>query len=229
MLTMGRAPYYPWTAEQIATLRASYPATRTTDLAASMGIPVDYIYRKAQGLGLRKSAEFVSMDAKGRPFRGGVLAQATQFQRGQKPWNAGKSYQAGGRSVQTQFKPGERRGAAAHNWVPVGSYRIAARDHYLQRKTSDQHSGPRDWTSVHRLVWEAAHGPVPAEHVVVFLPGRKSTVLEDITIDAVECITRADLMRRNTIWAHGPEIGGLIQLKGAINRQVRRLAQGAQA
>lgn len=223
-MTRKNRPQYPWTQADEATMLALYPHTRTTDLAAQLGAPLDLVYRKAQSMGLKKSKEFQATDKSGRILVGGKLGKASQFAPGQKPWNAGlKGYHPGGRSVDTQFKPGELVGQAAHNWVPVGTYRIAAKDNYLQRKTSDAGLGHKDWTSVHRLVWEAAHGPVPDGHVVVFLPGRKTTVLELITLDAVECITRTDLMRRNTIWAKGRALGGLYQLKGAINRQVNRL------
>lgn len=225
-LTRKNRPQHPWTEADAVTMRALYPNTRTADIAALLGVHIDLVYRKAQSMGLSKSAALEATDKSGRIFRGGKAGQATQFTPGKKPWNAGlKGYQPGGRSVDTQFKPGELSGAAAHNWVPVGAYRVAAKDNYLQRKTSAEGRGPKDWTGVHRLVWEAAHGPVPDGHVVVFLPGRKSTVLELITLDALECITRTELMRRNSIWAKGPELGALYQLKGAINRQVNRLVK----
>ena len=38
-------------------------------------------------------------------------------------------------------------------------------------------------------------------------------------------LKRTELMRRNSIWAKGPELGALYQLKGAINRQVNRLVK----
>lgn len=217
---------YPWTEADAQKMRDLYPSTRTADLAVLLGAPLDLVYRKAQSMGLKKSQAFEATDKSGRIFIGGTLGKKTQFSTGQKPWNAGlKGFQPGGRSVATQFKPGQHTGAAAFNWVPIGSYRVAAKDNYLQRKTTDAGLGPRDWTSVHRLVWEATHGPVPADHVVVFLPGRKSTELECITLDAIECVTRAELMRRNSIWAKDYQMGRLYQLKGAINRQVNRLKQ----
>jgi len=62
----------------------------------------------------------------------------------------------------TQFKKGDRLGAAQHNYVPIGSLRVS-KDGYLERKVTDDPSfvPNRRWVSVHRLVWEAAHGPVP--------------------------------------------------------------------
>jgi hypothetical protein len=70
-------------------------------------------------------------------------------------------------------------------------------------------------------VWEAAHGPVPPGHAVVFRPGRRSSELARITVDGLELITRAELMRRNTHHNLPPEVSQLIQLRGALNRKIR--------
>ena len=75
------------------------------------------------------------------------------------------------------------------------------------------------------LVWMAAHGPVPAGHLVVFRPGCRTTVLADITLDKVECISMAEHARRNHPRSRSPELAKLVQLKGAITRQVNLIAQ----
>jgi len=76
-------------------------------------------------------------------------------------------------------------------------------------------------------VWEDANGPVPSGHVICFLPGRRSSDLDAITLDALELVSRADLARRNHPRSHSPELAGLMQLKGAITRQVNRIAREA--
>ena len=128
----------------------------------------------------------------------------------------------------TQFKKGSMSGAAQHNYVPIGSYRLS-KDGYLEQKTNDDHPVPaRRWVAVHRLVWEAANGPIPEGHVVGFLPGRRSNVLEKITLDALELISRGELARRNHPRSRDPDLAKLVQLKGAITRQVNRIAREAQ-
>ncbi|MFM0243839.1 HNH endonuclease [Paraburkholderia sediminicola] len=130
-------------------------------------------------------------------------------------------------SRRTQFKKGEMRGAAQHNYVPIGSERIS-KDGYLERKVNDDHPTPaRRWIGVHRLVWEAANGPIPRGHVVCFLPGRKTSEVEKITLDAVELVSRVELARRNHPVSRSPELAKLVQLKGAITRQVNRIAREA--
>lgn len=217
------APKRTWSAAELALLQAQYASTRTVDIAAALGIKIELVYRKASSLRLRKSVEFAASDKSGRLLKGGKLGQITQFVPGQKPWNKGTHYVAGGRSAETRFKPG-RKPEESLNYVPIGSVRIS-KDGYLERKVSDDQSlyPARRWKFVHRLVWEAAHGPIPPGHVIVFKPGRKSVELACITPDALECISRRELVRRNSIWSNGKDLGKLYQLKGAIARQVNRI------
>ena len=109
--------------------------------------------------------------------------------------------------------------------VPVGSYRVNA-DGYLDQKISDQ-PGPQNlrWKSVHRLVWERTHGPVPHGHAVCFKPGRRSTDAAEITVDALEPVTRRDLMLRNTYHRYGKDVAKLVQLRGALTRQINKRAR----
>ena len=121
----------------------------------------------------------------------------------------------GNKAAETRFKAGQ----LPHTWKPVGSLRITD-DGYLQRKVTDTRYPPRDWVPVHRLVWEAAHGPVPPGHVVVFKPGRHTVVEAAITPDAVELLTRGELMKRNSVHNLPKELVELVQLRGALNRKI---------
>jgi hypothetical protein len=88
---------------------------------------------------------------------------------------------------------------------------------------SDTGYPPRDWQSAHRLVWIAANGPIPAGHVVRFKDGRHTTEVEKITIDALECITLAENMRRNSFCNnYPPEMVKLIQTRGHMNRMINK-------
>lgn len=118
------------------------------------------------------------------------------FKPGHISWNTGmKGYQAGGRAVETQFKKGERHGAAQHNYKPIGSTRIS-KDGYIERKVTDDHPVPaRRWIGEHRLVWEAANGPVPDGHVVVFLDGDKLNV----NLENLRCVPRGVLATLNKL------------------------------
>lgn len=219
----------PWTAAQLDMLRAHYPHRSTREVAALTGRSACAVSRKAAALGVRKTAAFLASEASGRKQRGHSDARcvAAQFKPGQTPWNKGLHYMPGGNSMHTHFKPG--RAVHEHRlYLPLGTLRVA-RGGYLERKTSDDRAlyPAARWTPVHRLVWEAAHGPVPAGSVVVFKPGRRSTVEAQITLDALELVTRSELMARNTVQRLGPEIAAAVRARGALVRRIRRIERVA--
>jgi hypothetical protein len=221
-----------WTDAEIEQLKREYPNAQTAEIAASLGRPIGPVYQMAAKLGLKKSAAFMESDRCGRIQRGRQHPRmiASQFKPGQGSWNKGTKGVSGQHpnTQRTQFKKGSMSGAAQHNYVPIGSYRVS-KDGYLEQKTNDDHPVPaRRWVGVHRLVWEAANGPVPRGHVVCFLPGRRSADVEKITLDALELVSRAELARRNHPRSRSPELAKLVQLKGAITRQVNRIAREAE-
>ncbi|MFP3428777.1 HNH endonuclease signature motif containing protein [Paraburkholderia sp. SIMBA_061] len=224
-------PRRRWTPAEIEQMKREYPNRQTEDLAAEFDCSVARVYAKAAELGLHKSATFMESDRSGRIQRGRCDPRmvATQIKPGNTPWNKGKKGVSGHHpnTRRTQFQKGSMSGAAQHNYVPIGTERLS-KDGYLERKTNDEHPVPaRRWVGVHRLVWEAAHGPVPRGHVVCFLPGRRSADAEKITLDALELVSRAELARRNHPRSRSPELGKLVQLKGAITRQVNRISREA--
>ena len=216
----------PWSAVDTELLRRHYHDSRTADLARVLGRDERSVYAKAAAMGLKKSEDYLASAQAGRIQRGRADPRmvATQFKPGLEPWNKGVRYEAGGRSAQTRFKPG----GLPHTTLPIGSLRVS-KDGYLERKFSDEKYGSpsRRWRSVHRLVWEAAHGPTPPGHIVVFLPGRFTAVEADITLDRLELISRAENARRNHPRSKSPELARLVQLKGAITRQVNRITREA--
>ena len=93
----------------------------------------------------------------------------------------------------TSYKPG-RPAHEARNYLPIGSTRIT-KDGYIERKVTDDPAlvPARRWVGEHRLVWEAANGPIPDGHVVVFLDGDRL----NIDLDNLRCVPRAVLQWMN--------------------------------
>lgn len=219
----------PWSSDEVAMLLELYQHVSTADIAARLGRGLRSTYQKANGLGLKKCDAYLSSDASGRIKRGSHPASALKrFRPGLVPWNKGVKFDAGGRSVETRFKAGQMMGAAKRNYVPIGSYRLT-KDGYLEQKTTDDQavSPARRWKPVTRIVWESQCGPIPAGHIVVFKLGMFSNKLDEITIDRLECISRAEAVQRNHPRAKSPELGKIYQLKGAITKQVNRINREA--
>jgi hypothetical protein len=215
-----------WPPEDLALLEREYPNTHTPTLARQMARTPSSVYQKALGMGLKKSAEYLASPQAGRTD--GKRGGQSRFKPGHKTWNAGMKGWSPAGTEAIRFKKGEMHGAAQHNYVPIGSYRVS-KDGYLEQKTNDDHPTPaRRWVGVHRLVWEAANGPIPRGHVVCFMPGRKTSDVDKITLDALEMVSRAELARRNHPVSRSPELAKLVQLKGAITRQINRIAREAQ-
>jgi hypothetical protein len=218
-----REPRIKWTPELEQTLRDRYPHERTENIARDLGISIAKCYAKASSMRLSKTPEYLASPDACRLRRGGNIGAESRFKPGQKSWNKGTHFTAGGRSAETRFKKGHK-----HNTeTQIGALRINA-DGYLERKTSMTHPVPaRRWVAVHRLVWIEANGPLPEGHIVVFKPGMRTAVEAEITLDKVELISRIDNMKRNSYHNYPKEVAKLIQLRGAVQRQInRRLKDG---
>lgn len=220
----------PWTDAELDTVRRCYSDTPTKDLARILGRKPGMIYQAADKLGIRKSAAYLASPAACRLRRGDEVGKAHRFKPGQTPPNKGlrRPGWAPGRMGDTQFRRGERSGIAATNWKPIGTIltdsegflRIKVRE-AVHGKEATGFGNTKVWPLLNRYVWEQHHGPIPPSHAVVFKDGNRANC--DIT--NLECISRRDLMLRNTSQRWGKEVFELIQLRGALNRKIRRLSE----
>lgn len=215
-----------WTPAMDCRLRRLYATLSAQECAEALGVTLGAIHNRVHFLGLSKSPEWIAERTRRRWAEGRLEgARRTQFRKGEAPANKGRPQrewmdpEAIQRTKATRFKP--RAPQECRNYRPIGSLRLS-KDGYLERKVTDDHPVPaRRWVGVHRLVWEQAHGPVPPGHAVVFKPGRRTTVEAEITLDRLECITRAELMRRNSYHTRlPPEVAQLVQLRGALHRKI---------
>lgn len=222
-----------WTDSELDALRRLYPDHTAEVVAKVLNRRPGSVHQKAVALGIGKSDAFKQSDMSGRIRRGNEhpAMVATRFVKGQPAWNKGVKGVVGVQEAcrATQFKKGEMTGAAQHNYVPIGSLRVS-KDGYLERKVTDDPSlyPARRWVPEARLVWERDCGPIPAGHIVIYRPGMKTVVESEITVGRLECISKAENARRNHPRNKHPELARLVQLKGAITRQVNRINREAQ-
>lgn len=194
-----------WTAEKIRLLRRLYPSNLTKDIAHHFDASPKAVAHMAFRCGIRKNPEIRALNGK-----------AGQFQKGHAPFNKGKKWdefmsEEGKRnSARTQFK-------SAHipfNLRPDYSERINI-DGYIEIKLP----GHKKWALKHRWVWEQAYGRIPKGCQIHFIDGDRT----NCDISNLEMITHAENARRNSFWNNYPkEVASLIQLKGALNRQINK-------
>lgn len=109
----------------------------------------------------------------------------TCFKKGNEPFNKGLKGQCAPGSEKGWFK----KGSMPKNHKPVGSERIDSKDGYILIKTAE----PRTWRHKHRVIWEQHNGPVPRNHVVIFLDGDKA----NLDISNLALISRSELKIMN--------------------------------
>jgi hypothetical protein len=211
--------YHLWTAADEKVLRREYPHRPTARIAKKLGTTVLSTYQRANLIGLKKTPEFMAKLLKQCGQNVVKVGKAFRFKKGQVPPNKGlrrPGYSIGrGRMQETQFKKGTLNGHALQHYMPIGSTRLM--DGYLQRKVSETGYPPRDWKGVHIILWEEAHGPVPASHAVCFKDGDRTHV----RFDNLELLTRAELMLRNTIQNYPEPLKQVIRLHGKLKRKLR--------
>lgn len=199
------APYKKrqyWTPEQIKILADNYHESTSEEMVELLGgvFLGQKICDKAKKIGLCKSETYKSKYK---------ISSNGRFSAGIKPWNKGINYKAGGRSIETRFKPG----LVPANRSSVGTKRIDTEGYILIKIEEGMHK----FRLLHREVWKEHHGEYPSSGMVlVFKDGNK----RNCKIDNLECISRKELMLRNSINKYPEEIKDVIRLRAVITRKI---------
>lgn len=216
----------PWSADELATLARDYPEMSTATIAQQLGRSLCAVYGQASHLGLKKSEQYRASPAACRLRRGDAIGAEYRFQPGQVPHNKGMRHPPGwapGRMAERQFKPGNLSGRAAQLRAPVGTVVIQING-YHKVKVRAETQGVRshhNWELVHVRLWEQHHGPIPPGHAVGFRNGNKA----DIRIDNLELLSRAELMRRNTVHRYPPELKHTLRALGKLKTAIQKTAR----
>jgi hypothetical protein len=207
-----------WTEAEKIVLARLYPDAPMPQIIAALGRSESSIRNQVNQQGLRRSRDFLESSASGRVIKGCLHPSmvASRFKPGHKTWNKGAAYNPGGRAPQTQFKPGHK----PPQWLPIGAESVN-RDGIPTRKVAETGNRYVDWKRIDEIEWVAANGPIPKGRRLVVIDKTKPR-----TLDNLKPMTRAEVMKRNSYHEnYPPEVARLMQLKGAIQRQVNRIAK----
>lgn len=207
-----------WSDKDLNKLIELYPNMQSIEVAKIFNCGIHRIYNKAFSLGLKKSQAYLNSEESGRMAKGDTRGLGSRFPKGHKPFNKGLGWsewmdeEARLKSLKTTYKKGQ----LPHNTKSDGEVSI--------RKDNNGNSykyiriNVAEWQSLHSYNWEKENGPVPESHIVVF----KTPDKMNCDISNLELITREENMRRNSYLRYPEDIRRLIQIKGALNRQINK-------
>jgi len=199
-----------WTKTEDKIVKKLYPTTSATEIAEKMGRSILAVYQRARILGLKKSAEYLSTEASGR-YQRGQKPSHTVFKKGRTPWNQGmKGLQIGGK--ETQFKKGHLPHNTKENFViSIRKDRRGVPYKFIRVALAQ-------WMPLQRYNWEQVHGKIPPKMKLIF----KDRDTLNCAVDNLELVSCGQLMKRNSVHNYPVEVACTIQLRGALNRQIRK-------
>lgn len=210
----------PWTPTEKGLLLVLYPELPTKWIAEILRRPFYQVYQQAAKLGLHKSDAYNDSPFACRLRRGDNVGAPHRFPKGHVPSNKGLRRPGWhrGRMRETQFKKGQRRPDTGQ----IGDTRLM--EGYVLVKVAMVSNVPYtvNWKLLHVLNWERDNGrELPAGHALAFRDGNR----QNVDPANLELVSRAELMRRNSYHRYPKEIARLVQLRGALNRQINKRAK----
>lgn len=209
-----------WSPEEDQRIRELFANLRSAKVAKMLGRSKTAVDGRAHKLGVFKSPEYIA--AQCRLQKGTHIGKNYQYKPGSVPFNKGlrRPGSSTGRMPETQFQKGSRPG----NTMPVGTIRPNS-DGYLRIKVSDapepaggKGGSTKNWEFVHKRVWEAAHGPIPAGHRLWWKNGDRN----DCSLENLELLSPVEHMAKTTIHNSPPEIKETVFLIGRVKRAIKR-------
>lgn len=202
-----------WSTDEIDYLVSNYRRYSLNELSKHLGRSVNAITDKANKLSITRKGEELKSYFREKSLKNEKFIN-TQFKKNHIPYNKGVKGYVTSDSIKienmksTQFKKGLR----PKNWKPVGSERILKRCGYIEVKIAE----PNVWEQKHRLVWKKHNGDIPAGVNIQFKDGNR----QNCEIDNLYVIDRHEQMKQNSYRRYGEEYARLVQLKGAVKRQI---------
>lgn len=201
----------PFTPEKMKLLKELYPNTRNRDIAEILGVTESSIIAAGHRYKLRKTEEFKrECSSKG------------YFKAGQIPFNKGKkgteylSTEALEKMKPTLFKKGNLPPNTKEDGVITIRYDHADTRNGIPYKYI--RIGLSRWVTLQKYNWEKKYGKIKKGYCLWCKNG--DTL--NCEPDNWELITRAENMKRNTVHNYPKEVALMVQLRGALNRQINK-------
>ena len=189
-----------WTKQDIDYLKAHYPTTPIGEMSKHLGRTTQAISTKASALNLKRPIEFIKKQlSAGSKYR---------FKKGNSPHNKGKKWSEymDESEVQKALTTCYKKGHLPSNTKEDGA--ITTRRDKSGRYYKYIRVSVGKWIPYHVYLWEQNYGKIPKGHAVVF----KDNNSLNCELTNLECISRTELMNRNTIHRYPIELKRTIKL-----------------
>ena len=202
----------PFTPEEVEQIRLLYPDHSTREIAQLLGRKEYSIYGKAFSMGLRKTDEHIKRINLDNAENLRNQGKAYRFPMGHTPANKGKkmSPEVYERCCRSMFRKGHKPHNTRHDGAE--SIRVDNNGHrYIYVRIAEG-----KWIPKHIQIWTQANGPVPIGYNIIFRDGDT----QNCTLENLECISNAELMRRNSLHNLPEEVQELIYLKSRLTKAI---------
>lgn len=198
---------------EVRYLRRFYSNGSTSIMAKRLKRPKSSLYNKAHILGIYKTKKYLLKHASFQ--KGTQLGKVTQFQKGHVPDNKGKTMSPEIREEvkHTFFKKGHKpKNTKTDGHISIRKdTRTGISYKYIRISEGI-------WELLQRYIWIQEHGEIPKGYNVVFKDGNSLNV----TLENLELLSDSELLKKNYFYKYPKEIQRLIQIKGALTRQINK-------
>lgn len=188
-------------------LRANYLIMPVTRLSAALGRAKSVAGQRMKLIGLVVPPEIIEQRKKDSRLKTGNVPA----NKGKK-WSEFMSKKGQRASRRTTFKKGGLPPTTLYDGcVTIRTDSNGDKYKYIRVKKAR-------WVSYHSWIWRKKRGRIPKGHIIVFKDGDQM----NCKISNLECISRRENMKRNTVHNLPKPLALVVQLRGALNRQINK-------
>jgi hypothetical protein len=204
-----------WSNTEIETLKKMYCDTDTSSIANLLGRNINAVYGMANKLKLKKTVQYLATLNSNR-----ILTENQRnccFKKGSTPPNKGKKHAdyMTPEQIEKTKKSRYKKGNVPFNVKYDGHERISV-DGYVEIRISRG-----VYKLKHRELWIKQNGSIPEDCIIIFKDGNK----QNIVIENLQLITRAENMLRNSIQQYPAELITTLKLVSKLKKTIKKHEQ----
>lgn len=222
----------PWTEEQDAAVRQHYGTLTAGEIAKRLGRTTLAVVSRAGVLGLRNQNPWTQEEEdllrerySSAPMhelcaelnRTDIAIRGRASILGLKRRGSSPDVKERSRRHSEFMKARRQSGVRNPGVLPIGTTRMQGGKLYT--KVADTADTRSNWVRAQRVVWEAAHGPIPDGHMVTFKDGNRL----NLALENLELVSGTTHMARNTIARYPLPYQNAVKALGRFMAKLKRL------